>query len=50
MPALTISREQSRQVDQRTVQEFGMSSLVLMENAGRQLADKMLEFGATARS
>jgi NAD(P)H-hydrate epimerase len=46
MPALTIAREQARQIDQRAVQEFGMSSLVLMENAGRQLADKLLELGA----
>ena len=32
------------QIDERCAvsQEFGMSSLVLMENAGRQLADKLL--------
>jgi NAD(P)H-hydrate epimerase len=41
----SISREQARQVDERAVREFGMSSLVLMENAGRQLADKLLELG-----
>src|SRR3984957_3119777 len=41
----TISRAQARAIDQRAVQEFGMSSLVLMENAGRQLADKLLELG-----
>ncbi len=46
MPAPTITREQARQVDERAVREFGMSSLVLMENAGRQLADKLLELGA----
>src|SRR6185437_1049777 len=45
-PTPTITREQARQIDERAVQEFGMSSLVLMENAGRQLADKLLELGA----
>ncbi|HEX4147345.1 MAG TPA: NAD(P)H-hydrate epimerase, partial [Pirellulales bacterium] len=45
MPIPTITREQARQVDERAVREFGMSSLVLMENAGRQLADKLLELG-----
>jgi NAD(P)H-hydrate epimerase len=38
-----ITRAQARAVDERAVREFGMSSLVLMENAGRQLADKLQE-------
>jgi NAD(P)H-hydrate epimerase len=42
----SITREQARAVDERAVREYGMSSLVLMENAGRQLADKLLELGA----
>ena len=36
---LTITREQSRQVDRRAIEEYGMSGLVLMENAGRGTAD-----------
>ncbi len=42
---ISITREQARAVDERAVREFGMSSLVLMENAGRQLADKLQELG-----
>ena len=36
---MSLSREQSRQVDRRACEEFGMSGLVLMENAGRGAAD-----------
>jgi NAD(P)H-hydrate epimerase len=42
-----ISRAQSRIVDQRAQKEFGMSSLVLMENAGRGTADVMTRIGVT---
>lgn len=41
----TLNRRQSQEVDRRAVAEYGMSSLVLMENAGRGLADKLLQFG-----
>lgn len=34
-----LSREQVRRVDQLAVERYGMSSLVLMENAGRGAAD-----------
>ena len=34
-----ITREQSRQIDRRAIDEYGMSGLVLMENAGRGVAD-----------
>lgn len=34
-----LTREQCQRVDQLAIQEFGMSGLVLMENAGRQVAD-----------
>lgn len=43
VPAL--DRRQSRDVDRRAIDEYGMSGLVLMENAGRGLADKLLELG-----
>jgi NAD(P)H-hydrate epimerase len=34
-----VTRDQSREVDRRAIQEYGMSGLVLMENAGRGVAD-----------
>jgi NAD(P)H-hydrate epimerase len=37
-----LTREQCRRVDQLAIQEFGMSGLVLMENAGRQVADHIM--------
>lgn len=36
---VSITRQQAREVDRRAQQEFGLSGLVLMENAGRGLAD-----------
>lgn len=35
----TLSREQIRQVDQRAIEEYAMCGLVLMENAGRGVAE-----------
>jgi NAD(P)H-hydrate epimerase len=40
-----LSREQVRRVDQRAIQDCGMSGLVLMENAGRGCVDKLCELG-----
>ena len=34
-----ITRQESREVDRRAIAEYGMSGLVLMENAGRGTAD-----------
>jgi len=39
MPRPTITRRQAREVDRRAIEEFGMSGLVLMENAGRGMTD-----------
>jgi NAD(P)H-hydrate epimerase len=39
MAAFALSREQSRRVDQIATQQWGISGLVLMENAGRGMAD-----------
>ena len=39
MSAVVLTREQSRRVDQLAMGEFGFSGLVLMENAGRGVAD-----------
>jgi NAD(P)H-hydrate epimerase len=44
-----LSARQSRKIDQRAVDEFGMSSLVLMENAGRGCADVLCGLGARGR-
>jgi len=40
-----LSGQQSRSVDQLAITEFGMSGLVLMENAGRGVADLMKRLG-----
>lgn len=41
----TLDRRQSRDLDRRATADYGMPSIVLMENAGRGLADKLIEFG-----
>ncbi len=35
----TLTRQQVREVDRRAIEEYGMSGLVLMENAGRGTVD-----------
>jgi NAD(P)H-hydrate epimerase len=40
--ALRFSVSLARQVDRIAIERFGMSSLVLMENAGRGVADRLL--------
>jgi NAD(P)H-hydrate epimerase len=40
-----LTRDQVRQVDRRAIEEYGMSGLVLMENAGRGVADTVLTLG-----
>jgi NAD(P)H-hydrate epimerase len=42
---LTANREQSRAVDRRAIQEYGILGLVLMENAGRGVADVLCRLG-----
>ena len=42
---MNLSREQVRQVDRRAIDDYGMSGLVLMENAGRGVAETMLTIG-----
>ena len=39
-----LTRQQVREVDRRAIEEYGMSGLVLMENAGRGVADKLCEW------
>ena len=43
LPPLT--REQVRSIDRKAIEDYGMSGLVLMENAGRGCADKLCELG-----
>ena len=45
MPPLVLTREQSRQVDRLAIEEYGFSGLVLMENAGRGVADVLCRLG-----
>jgi NAD(P)H-hydrate epimerase len=44
-----LSREEVRSVDRRAVDEFGMSGVVLMENAGRGCAELLLGQQITGR-
>lgn len=42
-----FSRQQCREIDGRAAEEYGLPGVVLMENAGRGTAEKLLELGAT---
>jgi len=42
---VTLNRDQSRLIDRLAIDEFGMTGLVLMENAGRGCVDKLIELG-----
>jgi NAD(P)H-hydrate epimerase len=42
---ITLTREQVRAVDRRAIDEYGMSGLVLMENAGRGCVDVLARIG-----
>jgi NAD(P)H-hydrate epimerase len=41
----TLNRQQVRRVDQRAIEEYGISGLVLMENAGRGVVDTLEQLG-----
>ena len=41
----TLDRQHSREVDRRAIHEYGISGLVLMENAGRGVVDTLSELG-----
>ncbi len=45
MSTLAFTREQSRLVDRLAAEEYGFSGLVLMENAGRGVADVLCRLG-----
>jgi NAD(P)H-hydrate epimerase len=41
----SLTRAEVRNVDRRAIDEFGMTGLVLMENAGRGAAKRLIELG-----
>lgn len=45
MTIATLDRESAREIDHRARDEYGLSTLVLMENAGRGVADLLERFG-----
>ena len=48
-PPAALTREQIRRVDQIAIDEFGIPGLILMENAGRGIAEVMLREGIAGR-
>jgi NAD(P)H-hydrate epimerase len=45
MDAPALTRQQCREIDRRAIEEYGMSGLVLMENAGRGCVDVLERLG-----
>ena len=43
----TLTRDQARRLDARAMSDFGVPGVVLMENAGRSMAELLLSLGAT---
>jgi NAD(P)H-hydrate epimerase len=41
-----LTREEARELDRRAMEEYGVPGLVLMENAGRGMAELLLSLGA----
>jgi NAD(P)H-hydrate epimerase len=48
-PRKHLSRDEVRSIDGRAMEEFGMSGLVLMENAGRGCAEVLCRLGCRAK-
>lgn len=46
---LTLTRDQSRAVDRLAIEQYGLTGLVLMENAGRGCAELLLKLGISGR-
>lgn len=44
-----LTRQQVRDVDRRAIEEYGLSGLVLMENAGRGCADLLCRLGISGK-
>ena len=50
MRSLALTRAQVREVDGLAIEELGLPGVVLMENAGRQVADIVQGVMGTARA
>ena len=46
MPYRIVHRAEAREIDRRATEEYGIASLILMENAGRGVADVLCRLGA----
>src|SRR6516165_4855673 len=44
-----LSRAEVREIDRRAIEEFGVPGVVLMENAGRGVAELLLALGVPGR-
>jgi NAD(P)H-hydrate epimerase len=49
IPVLAVTAEQMREVDRIAVEEFGLTILQMMENAGRNLTENVLDMLDGAR-
>ncbi len=49
MTPRTLSRDQVRRLDQRAMADYGVPGIVLMENAGRGVAEILLQLGVAGR-
>jgi len=47
MAPTALTRTQSRRIDRLAMEEYGLAGLVLMENAGRGVADRLCEMGVS---
>jgi NAD(P)H-hydrate epimerase len=45
MPQIALTRAQSRELDRRAIEHYGIPGMVLMENAGRGCADALERLG-----
>jgi NAD(P)H-hydrate epimerase len=49
MTLSTLNRRQSRRLDALAIEQYGMTGLVLMENAGRGVADTLCRLGISGK-
>ena len=45
-----LTNAETRELDRRAIEDFGIPSIVLMENAGREMADLLLKLGIKGRA